>query len=209
MVALPMRVLSSCITGLHALSEHALPCVSQAQCSPTHLHALGAQAFSATTTATAPGHEPGLLNASLELLHSSAERCTNIEAPIESPSNGQATPATPLADHAEIQAAPPGASSLVTEPAGAPGHAAPAASAHVPNAHGIPVPDWVLSEAEAGTKPPPKLPTVHEGAVLSLAGTAPPRRQSRIISCAPYCAPSCSGPFGRQQHSISFTLCAA
>ena len=177
MVARPMRVLSSCITGLHALSKHALPYVSQAQCSPTHLHALGAQAFSTTASATAPGHEPGLLNASLVLLHSSAERCTDIETQIDSPSDGQATPAKPPEDHAGHQAAPPGASSLVTEPAAAPGHAAPAAT-HVPNAHGIPVPDWVLREAEAGTKPPPKLPTVHEGAVLSLAGTAPPRRHA-------------------------------
>lgn len=156
-----------------------------ARCSQLPLHALGAQAFSTPASTTAPGHEPGLLNAGLELLHSSAERRVDARAEFVPPSSGQAAAFKSPAEHAGPQAAPAGANSLDTEPKAASGAAAPAATAHVPNAHGILVPDWVASEAEAGTQPPPKLPTVHEGAVLSLAGPAPPRRQSRIITCAP------------------------
>ena len=158
--------------ALYALLMHALCHPHPVTRSPTPWHALGAQEFSAHASSDTPGHELGLLTASLELLQGSAERSTTTDrhTPSAPPSSSHATVAVPPAGQAEPWAAPAGVEALIDKTTASPGHTAGAASTQAPNAHGILVPDWVLGEAEAAAQGLPEPPVEHEGAALPATG---------------------------------------
>ena len=76
---------------------------------------------------------------------------------------------------------------MIDETTASPGHAAEAASAQAPNAHGILVTDWVLCEAEAAAQGLPEPPPAERGSAALLAARLPmhPGRHSRHTSCDP------------------------